>query len=76
MEFSEIMLQWQDDNPNLLGDVLWVSANQNQEPLTTNGYEIFLPLFFLNSRGKVSSLCLPACRSVCYIAGACVEILH
>jgi hypothetical protein len=41
--FLETMLAWQDDNPNLLKNILWMSAEQHEERLLnrSNKFEIF-----------------------------------
>jgi len=36
MEFSEITVAWQDDNPNLLTNILWMSTDQNQTQMITS----------------------------------------
>jgi len=51
------------------------SADQNQEHLRNGNskFEVPLLLFMLTFYGKVLSLCLPSCRSVCIVLGPVVE---
>jgi hypothetical protein len=44
MEFSEIMLVWQGDNPNLLKNILGMYSDENQEDLMNgnNRFKILL----------------------------------
>ena len=54
------MLPWEDGSPNILGNVLWMSGDKNQEYLLNcnwnNNFEIPLPLFLLAHTGNVLSL--------------------
>ena len=71
MEFSEIMVARQNNDPDLLKNILWMSVDLNQEHFMNcnSKFEIRSPLYLLTCQGKVSSLCLPDCRSVCKLLG-------
>lgn len=62
------MLPWQDGNPNILGNILWMSRDKNQEYLLNynwnNNFEITLPLFLLNPIGNVLNLGFQVVRKI------------
>jgi hypothetical protein len=53
------MLPWQDGNPNILGNSLWMTRDKNQEYLLNcnwyNNFEIPLPPFLLTPIRNVLS---------------------
>jgi len=62
------MLPWKDGNPKILGNILWMYTDKNQEYLLNcnwnNNFEIPLPLFPLTPIANVLSLVIQVVHKI------------
>jgi len=71
MELPETVLVRQNNDPDLLKNILWMSVDPNQEQFMNcnNKLDIRSPLCRLTSQRKVRLCAFPGLRSVCKLLG-------
>ena len=76
IEFLEIMLVRQDNDPDLLKNILWMSDDPNQEHFMNRSskFDIRSPLCLLTSPRKVRVCAFPDRRSVCKLLGPVLKL--
>jgi phosphodiesterase/alkaline phosphatase D-like protein len=75
MEFPEIVLVRQDNDPDLLKNILWTSVDPNQEQFmnSNNKFDVRPPLCLLTSQRKVQVCAFPDRRSVFKLLGSVLK---